>query len=165
MNVDAEVLVDAEPERLVARVEDKEGSLEAAKLFDGARPPLAPALQFLLNKMVNRFPTNRMHIVLVGPGAEVPKVAATRTDGPFDPELVSLAEHLGQRVKESGRILTIHPMLAGERKAIHQSLVQTDGVDTVSSGEGLYRKLHILPASSGRGGRGDRSGRGRSRRR
>lgn len=165
LGVKALVSVEDEEENIVVRVEDEEGSSEVSELFSRARPPLAPSFQFLLNKIVNRFPEDRKHVVVEAAGAKARAEAGARSprkegEEAFDPELVALAEQLGEKAKATGKVITVHPMLSGDRRAVHQTLMRVEGVKTVSSGEGLYRQMHIV--ASGRSDEGDR---GRRRRR
>ena len=168
MGLEVQVLARDEAEHILVEVKDIEGSSEVEALFRDARPPLAPSLQFLLNKIVNRFPEDRKHILVEAAGArarpERPSPRRSpREEESFDPELVALAELLDDRVSELGRVITVHPMAAGERRAIHQTLMGSSSVETMSSGEGLYRQMHVLPkglrerGSSGRGRRGRRA--------
>lgn len=146
-------------------VADVEGETAVRDLFSTARPPLAPALQFLINKMVNRFPEGRKHVLVDVEGVVRPKRASRikvidgQEEEEFDPELVAMANLLAERARTCGKVISINPMRASERRAIHQTVVSIEGVKTVSSGEGLYRELHVL--ADARGGRGS----GRRRRR
>src|SRR4051794_18265541 len=110
------------------------------------------ALQFLVNKIVNRDPDERRHIVL--------------DSGDYrerhDNSLVSMAKREAKRAVTSGRAVTLEPMSARDRRVIHVSLAKFPGVSTRSEGEGADRRLQIIPARGDRGGDrgGERSGGG-----
>ncbi|MDB4985912.1 MAG: RNA-binding protein Jag, partial [Myxococcaceae bacterium] len=99
------------------------------------------ALQFLVNKIVNRDPDERRHIVL--------------DSGDYrerhDNGLVSMAKREAKRAVTSGRPVTLEPMSARDRRVIHVSLAKFAGITTRSEGEGMERRLQIIPA------RGDRA--------
>lgn len=173
---------------IVVSLMEVEGSEDIAEAFGGSRPPALPSFQFLLNKIVNRFPEDRKHIVVEAPSAAartaarrasaaeapsnghvVPKLTKPKDLPPdLDPELAQLAERLAEKAVELGKVITIHPMPANDRRSIHLTISAMQGVETISEGEGLYRKMHIVPAQllgAGAGGGGNRKRRRRRRRR
>lgn len=161
MSLSAEIEVADEEEIIVVSIRDVEGRKEVEELFSRARPPLAPSLQFLINKIVNRFPEGRKHLLIRAPGYERAR-GVERTDEGFDPELVVLAKLLAERVSSQGKVIAVHPMLPGDRRAIHQTIMDLDGVRTLSAGEGLYRRMYVAPDKRGKRN-GGRSRRGRRR--
>lgn len=102
----------------------------------GKKGTTLDALQFLVNKVVNRFPERRRHIVI--------------DSGDYrerhDQNLLSLARREAQRAIDTGRIVTLEPMPARDRRLIHLSLAKLPGVSTKSNGEGLGRRIQIIPA-------------------
>ena len=173
LKLNAELTVEKKDDDILLKIGDAEGSKAVEELFSSTKPPLAPALQFLLNKIVNRFPERRRHIVVEAAGSPQRFKPASRirtVEGEereeFDPELVRVAEWVAGKVLETGRVISINPMLAGERRALHQTIMKVKGARTVSSGEGLYRQLHILPEKErrprGRRRRGSGGGGGES---
>ncbi|MDB4974904.1 MAG: RNA-binding protein Jag [Myxococcaceae bacterium] len=107
------------------------------------------ALQFLVNKIVNRDPDERRHIVL--------------DSGDYrerhDNGLISMAKREAKRAVTAGRPVTLEPMSARDRRVIHVSLSNFPGITTRSEGEGLERRLQIIPARGGRGGERQRDDR------
>jgi spoIIIJ-associated protein len=55
---------------------------------------------------------------------------------------------MAERVRQSGRPLTLEPMGAYERRIVHLALRGDPTVYTESSGEGDNRKVVIYPAKS-----------------
>jgi predicted RNA-binding protein Jag len=185
MAVPAQVEVRDEDEEIVVVIrEAEEGATRVAEVFGSGRPPPIPALQFLLNKIVNRFPEDRKHVALEVPGvpkrerkreprAEVPAPAAdapmptieevrAEVDPELDLGLVEVGFELAERARSLGKVISVYPMLPGDRRAIHQTVMRIPGAQTLSEGEGLYRKMHVLPEALAKG---SNSGSGRRRRR
>jgi spoIIIJ-associated protein len=191
MRLKAEVEIRDEDEDIVVVLSEVEGQTELANVLGKSRPPAIPALQFLLNKIVNRFPEDRKHVVVEVPSvpkqerpakseataaaspkpqeeatAEVPHLdeLLERLGEEADEDLVKLALMLAEKARATGRVLTVHPMAAPERRVIHQAVMHIPGVQTQSEGDGLYRKLHVVPGSAG-GGRSSAKKKRRRRRR
>lgn len=187
MGVEARVTVRDDDEHIVVLVEEVEGGTSVAEVLGGSRPPAIPALQFLLNKIVNRFPDDRKHVAVDVPSvpkkpkrervpkesapspaaaeAPIPTVDEIReaVDEEVDGALIEVGLELAIRARQLGRVLTVHPMLPPDRRAIHQTVMQVPGVQTVSEGEGLYRRIHIVPDALARSGGGGSKRRRRRR--
>ena len=118
----------------------------------GRKGQTLDALQFLVNKIVNRFPRARRHIIV-----DSGDYRERHDDG-----LVSMANRQAKRAVQQDKVITLEPMSARDRRVIHLSLAKFPGITTESNGEGLGRRIRIIPA--GRGGR-DGGGGGRARRR
>jgi spoIIIJ-associated protein len=158
MGIEASIQVDDQDERIVIRIDEKEGSTDVAEVLGKSRPPAIPSFQFLLNKIVNRFPDDRKHILVEVPTVPrrkpEPRVAApeglrkkkvVELDPELDPTLVTLGQRLAERALALGKVLTVHPMSSADRRAVHQTIMTLEGVHTVSEGEGPYRRMHIVP--------------------
>lgn len=173
MGIACKVSVTDEDTQIIVLIEEaEEGATDVADTLGRSRPPAIPSFQFLLNKIVNRFPDDRKHIVV-----EVPSVPRRERkaedngrsrgvdgDDDLDPTLVELARMLAERANELGKVITVHPMAAGDRRAVHKTIMGIEGVQTVSEGEGLYRRMHIVPDAL-RGGASKKRRRRRRRRR
>ena len=93
------------------------------------------ALQYLVNKSVNRSEKKFMLVVVDVDGYRLKKQEA----------LSSLALHLGEKVKKYGRPVSTKPMSSSDRKVVHFTLSAAGGVITRSEGRGFYKKILILP--------------------
>ena len=102
----------------------------------GKKGATLDALQFLINKMVNRFPEGRRHVVV-----DSGDYRERHDDG-----LVSMAKRQAERALNEGKVITLQPMNARDRRVIHMSLAKFDGVSTMSHGEGTRRRIQIIPA-------------------
>lgn len=187
MGMPSKVSVRDEHERIVVVIEEVDGSTAVAEILGASRPPAIPSFQFLLNKIVNRFPEGRKHILVEVPSVPrrlnerkpratqphaVAQLQAAAPQAPraldpdLDPTLVALGRLLGERARLLGKVITVHPMLAADRRAVHQTITTIPGVHTMSEGDGIYRRMHIVPDSlqGGLGGKRRRRRRRRGRR-
>jgi spoIIIJ-associated protein len=154
MDLEARVHVREDDEQVVLDIDGPDAGRAIGK-----KGMTLEALQFLVNKIVNREPDERRHIVL--------------DSGDYrerhDNGLVSMAKREAKRAITSGRPVTLEPMSARDRRVIHVSLAKMTGISTRSEGEGMERRLQIIPARGGerseRGARDDRPREGRSERR
>ncbi len=156
MGIDCRVSVRDEDKQIVVLIEEvDDASTDVAETLGKSRPPAIPSFQFLLNKIVNRFPDDRKHIVVEVPSVprrerrsdEMARHRHGDGEDELDPTLVELARMLAERSMELKKVITVHPMAAGDRRAVHKTVMAIEGVQTVSEGEGLYRKMHIVPDS------------------
>jgi spoIIIJ-associated protein len=106
----------------------------------GKKGQTLDALQFLINKIVNRFPEGRRHIVLDSGDYRV-----RRENG-----LASMARREAKRAVQQSRIITLEPMSPRDRRVIHLSLAKFPGVSTRSDGQGSERRVRIIPARQAR---------------
>jgi spoIIIJ-associated protein len=102
----------------------------------GKKGQTLDALQFLINKIVNRFPDGRRHIVL-----DSGDYRQRRENG-----LASMARREAKRAVAQSRIITLEPMSPRDRRVIHLSLAKFPGVSTRSDGQGSERRVRIIPA-------------------
>jgi spoIIIJ-associated protein len=145
MDLDASIDIREDLERVVLDVTGP----DAGRAI-GRKGATLDALQFLVNKVVNRFPKGRRHVV----------VDSGDYRERHDEGLISMAQRQAKRAVSQGRTVTLEPMSARDRRVIHLSLAKFPGVTTKSDGEGLGRRIRIIPAGAER----ERSrGRGRGR--
>ena len=137
MGLDADVEIREDDEQVVLDVSGPDAGRAIGK-----KGQTLDALQFLLNKIVNRFPDGRRFIV----------VDSGDYRERHDKSLVNLAEREAKRAVEQGRTITLSPMPARDRRLIHLSLAKFPGVTTRSNGEGIGRRIQIIPSNGSRGG-------------
>lgn len=141
MGLYTEVTIREDDERVVLDV-----SGEDAGRAIGKKGQTLDALQFLVNKIVNRFPENRRYVI----------VDSGDYRDRHEKNLVSMARREAKRAVEQGRTITLSPMPARDRRLIHLSLAKFPGVETRSNGEGLGRRIQIIPSRGSQGGGGGR---------
>ena len=112
-------------------------------LLIGRRGTTLAALQYMINLMVSRNMGSRVLISL-----DIEQYRRRREDS-----LTGLAQRMADRVRKSGRSLTLEPMPAGERRIVHLVLAEDSAVTTGSVGEGDGRKVVIYPQRGRPGGR------------
>jgi spoIIIJ-associated protein len=109
---------------------------EAMGLLIGRRGETLRSLQFMVNLLVSRKVQKWPQVVV-----DVGNYRQRRQES-----LEGLARRMAERVRQSGRPLTLEPMGAYERRIVHLALRPDPTVYTESSGEGENRKIVIYPA-------------------
>ena len=111
---------------------------EAMGLLIGRRGETLRSLQFMVNLLVSRKVQKWPQVVV-----DVGNYRQRRQES-----LEGLARRMAERVRQSGRPLTLEPMGAYERRIVHLALRPDPTVYTESTGEGENRKVVIYPAKS-----------------
>ena len=109
-------------------------------LLIGKRGQTLDALQFLVNKMVNRS----------GDSAKRIEVDMEQYRKRREQALRNMAVRLGQKVKKKRKPITIEAMNAHDRRIVHLTLKNDRALETKSVGKGEMRKLVIHPVGGGR---------------
>jgi spoIIIJ-associated protein len=107
-------------------------------LLIGRRGETLRSLQFMVNLLVSRKVQKWPQVVV-----DVGNYRQRRQES-----LEGLARRMAERVRQSGRPLTLEPMGAYERRIVHLALRADPTVYTESNGEGENRKIVIFPAKS-----------------
>jgi spoIIIJ-associated protein len=111
---------------------------EAMGLLIGRRGETLRSLQFMVNLLVSRKVQKWPQVVV-----DVGNYRQRRQES-----LEGLARRMAERVRQSGRPLTLEPMGAYERRIVHLALRADPSVYTESNGEGENRKIVIFPAKT-----------------
>ncbi len=109
----------------------------------GRRGSTLAALQHIVNVMVNRQFGTRVIVTVDVEGYKRRREESLR----------NLAFRLAEKVKQTGRPITLEPMPAAERRIVHLALVDDPDVVTSSIGNGEARKVIISPRRRPRTGR------------
>ncbi|AKU92851.1 protein jag [Vulgatibacter incomptus] len=113
---------------------------KGAEVLDLApRGQMLEVVQYLVNRIVNRDAEGRKRIVLTLAGS-------VTEEG--DEAMSAMAQRLALAARRMGRSLTLVPIHARDRKAIHVALAQAEGIQTRSEGEGNLRRLVVEPKAS-----------------
>lgn len=102
----------------------------------GRRGGTLAALQYIVNLIVAKKVKHRVSF-----GVDVDGYRRRREQA-----LVTLARRMADRVRASGRSVTLEPMPPNERRIVHITLAEDPAVMTVSIGEGEARKVAITPS-------------------
>ena len=101
----------------------------------GKRGQTLDAIQYLCSLVANKNSENYIRVVI---DAENYRAKRERT-------LEQLANRLADKVRKTGRSVRLEPMNPYERKVIHATLQNRNGVTTRSEGEEPYRRVIIEP--------------------
>ena len=104
----------------------------------GKRGDTLSSLQYLLN-------------TIVGKGKQGSPIFSVDIEGyrrRHHDRLRELAEEVANDVSETGDIIELKPMSAGDRRIIHLSLQERTDIVTQSIGRGRERRIEVLPAES-----------------
>ncbi len=139
MGIAATIDLREEPTRTILEVKGEESALVIGK-----KGQTLEALQFLVSKIAH-------HGSEVDAGASVGQSKPIVIDAEGyrarrEEALVELAVRLGEKARQTGRTITVDPMSPHERRIIHITLDKVPGVTTRSEGEGIFRRLLIIPS-------------------
>ncbi len=117
-------------------------------LLIGKRGQTLDALQYLLNKIVNRGqgPWKRIEI-------DMEQYRSRR-----EQSLKKMAVRLGEKAKKKKKPITIEAMNAHDRRIVHLALKSDAALETRSIGKGEMRKLVIHPLNAGKSKGNETSG-------
>ena len=91
------------------------------------------SLQVILNSIANKNANSRIRVIL-----NISNYKEKR-----EKSLEELADKISKTVLKTGKSITLEPMMAYERKIIHNRLQSNTRVTTYSVGEEPYRKVVI----------------------
>jgi len=125
-----------EDDRIILNIET-----EDAGLLIGKQGQTLEALQYLLTKILAQKSRRKVRVTI-----DVESYRARH-----DEALVQLALKNGDKVKRSGKSITLNPMNPHDRRIVHLTLQNDKELKTMSRGEGLYKKVIIYPAKKKEG--------------
>ena len=136
LGAEVEVEVRDSTESIACNVRVRSG----ANVFEvGPRGQVLEALQYLVNRIVNRDAEGRKWI-----SVELGSFREVQTD----PAMQEMARRLGEAAVRIGKTLTVVPMPSRDRRVVHQVISEMSGVRTRSEGDGLLRRLLVEPVST-----------------
>ena len=104
-------------------------------LLIGRRGSTLAALQYLVNLITNRKSGEDLFV-----NVDVERYKRRREES-----LQGLALRMADRVQQTGRMMTLEPMPAAERRIVHLALADNPEISTTSVGDGESRKVSIFP--------------------
>jgi spoIIIJ-associated protein len=132
MGLDVTLDVRDEADRTVFDVKGADSSLVIGK-----KGATLEALQYLVGKLIHR-----------GVEPEPGKPFLIDAEGyraRREESLAELAMRLGEKAIKTQKTVTVNPMSPHDRRIIHITLDKVPGVTTRSEGEGVFRRLLIVP--------------------
>ncbi|MGV8059570.1 MAG: RNA-binding cell elongation regulator Jag/EloR [Smithellaceae bacterium] len=131
MSFECQVSIQETPEKIILSIEG-----DGSGLLIGKRGQNLDAIQYILNKAINRSDMERKMIMVDSEAYRKRR----------EESLLVLAEKIREKVKKTKRPVSLSNMNAHDRRIIHLALQEDDALITKSRGEGEYRKIVILPA-------------------
>lgn len=130
LDLDADVTVDEDSERIVGRIEGE----DLGRLI-GRRGQTIDAVQLVCYRAAFRGKQERKRVVVDASGYRERRREVVERQ----------ADRAAERALESGREIELEPMSATERKIVHDRLKERSGLETFSEGEGHERCVIIAP--------------------
>lgn len=131
MDESGKVAGSQEDDRIILNIET-----EDAGLLIGKQGQTLEAIQYLITKILAKKSRRKVRITI-----DVESYRARHNEA-----LVQLALKNGDKVKRSGKSITLNPMNPHDRRIVHLTLQTDKELKTMSRGEGLYKKVIIYPA-------------------
>ncbi|MGN1481582.1 RNA-binding cell elongation regulator Jag/EloR [Porcipelethomonas sp.] len=128
MGIDAEISITIIDSGIFADIDSK-----GSGAVIGRRGETLDALQYLATLVTNRIEGDYVRVSLDSCGYREKR----------EETLKGLAEKISEKVKKSGRSTVLEPMNPYERRIIHSTVAQIEGVNSKSIGEEPYRKVVI----------------------
>lgn len=130
---EAEVSAGTENGKITLNIQgDKSG------LLIGRKGKTLDAIQFIVNKIVNKSLSRKVQVVV-----DAENYRQRRRDA-----LIQMALKLGDKAKRIGRPVATNPLTPRERRIIHLALKDDANLDTRSRGDGMLKKVLIIPKKS-----------------
>ena len=130
MQESVKVSAQQEDDRITLRIETDD-----AGLLIGKQGQTLDALQYLVTKMLAKRSRRKVRIAI-----DVEAYRARHNEA-----LALLAQKYGEKVKKTGKSITLNPMNPYDRRIVHMALQGDKDLKTTSRGEGLYKKVIISP--------------------
>lgn len=130
---DTTVTAESDEDRLLLKVEGGNSGV-----LIGRRGQTLEAMQYLTDKIINRYSDSRVRLKVDIEGYMETRKANLKT----------LAYKMADKAKKTGKPATINQMTAQDRRIIHLTLKDDTRVRTQSMGDGYYRRLVIFPKKS-----------------
>ena len=128
-------------EGITVRAEQTDGTIslnidgDKTGLLIGRKGRTLDALQFIVNKIVNKTLEKRTQVVV-----DSENYRQRRRDS-----LIQMALRMGDKVKTMRKPLTTNLLNPYDRRIVHLALREDEAVDTKSRGEGVLKKVVIIP--------------------
>jgi spoIIIJ-associated protein len=130
LELDAEIEVDEDEERIAARVEGEE-----LGLLIGRRGQTIDAVQLLCYRAAFRDRGDRKRVSVDAAGYRERRRETVERQ----------ADRAAERALETGKEIELEPMSATERKIVHDRLADRSGLETFSEGEEPERCVIVAP--------------------
>ena len=130
MGEPAKIGASQEEDRIALTIESAD-----AGLLIGKQGQTLEALQYLVSKIISKKSRKKVRLVI---DIESYRVRHTQS-------LTQMALKYGEKVKKTGKPITLNPMNPHDRRVVHLALQGDTDLKTLSRGEGLYKKVVVYP--------------------
>ncbi|MFL5869576.1 MAG: RNA-binding cell elongation regulator Jag/EloR [Solirubrobacterales bacterium] len=130
LDLDAEIVVDEDDERIAARVEGDD-----LGLLIGRRGQTIDAVQLICYRVAFRGRGDRKRVSVDAAGYRERRRETVERQ----------ADRAAERALETGKEIELEPMTATERKIVHDRLAERSAVETFSEGEEPERCVIVAP--------------------
>ena len=104
-------------------------------LLIGRKGQTLDALQFIVNKIVNKALEKKVRVIV-----DSENYRQRRKES-----LTQMALRMGDKAKSIGKPVATNPLNPSERRIVHLTLKEDGNLNTKSKGEGLLKKVVIIP--------------------
>lgn len=111
---------------------------DSSGLLIGRKGKTLDALQFIVNKIANKALEKKVHVII-----DSENYRQRRKDS-----LIQLALRLGEKARRIQKPVTTGPLNPHDRRIVHLALRDEPDLDTRSRGEGIMKRVVILPRRS-----------------
>jgi spoIIIJ-associated protein len=133
--IEAEITAEQVEERVVLTVVgDRSG------LLIGRKGKTLDALQFIVNKIVNKALDKKVDVVI-----DSEDYRKRREDS-----LTQIARKMGDKAKKTKKAVTTAPLNPHDRRIIHLTIKEDQDLETRSRGEGVMKRVVIIPKYRGK---------------
>jgi len=101
----------------------------------GRKGKTLEALEFIVNKAVNRASEKKVRVIVDSENYRKRREEALKT----------LALTMGEKAKKTKKTVTTDPISPRDRRIVHLTLKGDSQVSTKSEGEGLFKRVSIIP--------------------
>ncbi|MCP4668825.1 MAG: protein jag [Deltaproteobacteria bacterium] len=128
-------------EGTIVTAEQRDGTIalnidgDKSGLLIGRKGRTLDALQFIVNKVVNKTLEKRSRVIV-----DSEDYRQRRQDS-----LIEMALKMGDKAKQIGKPVSTGLLNAHDRRIVHMAIREEQGLDTRSRGEGLLKKVVIIP--------------------
>lgn len=130
ITTDAQVTISEKPNKILFTIQGGNSAL-----LIGKRGQTLEAIQYIVSKIINKHHENRIRVII-------------DVEGYLESKRINLVERsvrLAEKVKETGKPVTIGIMNGHDRRIVHLALKEHKAVTTKSFGDDFFRKLVIFP--------------------
>lgn len=108
---------------------------DASGLLIGRKGKTLDALQYIVNKVVNKTSDKKIRVIVDSENYRQRRIES----------LTQLALKIGEKVKKYKKPFTTNPLNPHDRRIVHIALKGDERLDTRSRGEGLLKKVVVIP--------------------